>query len=100
MGVGERSLLIENVMGGDVDEPPSRSPEEIRAAWGIADGAPLALYTGTFEAYQGVDMLIDAVAHRSRSTRPDARVLVVGGEPAQVDARQGARGRRGRGGGR
>ena len=38
MGVGDRSLLIENVMGGDVDEPPSRTPAEVRKAWGIADG--------------------------------------------------------------
>jgi glycosyltransferase involved in cell wall biosynthesis len=84
MGVAERSLLIENVMGGDVDEAPSRSPEEVRAAWGIAPAAPLALYTGTFEAYQGVDMLIEAVAILEKQ-RPDARVLVVGGEPAQVE---------------
>jgi glycosyltransferase involved in cell wall biosynthesis len=85
MGVGERSLLIENVMGGDVDEPPSRSPEEIRAQWGIPVAAPLALYTGTFEAYQGVDMLIEAAAIVAQQ-RPDARVLVVGGEPPQVEA--------------
>jgi glycosyltransferase involved in cell wall biosynthesis len=85
MGVAERSLLIENVMGGDVDEPPSRSPQDVRAAWGIPATAPLALYTGTFETYQGVDMLIDAVAIVA-TRRPDARVLVVGGEPAQVDA--------------
>jgi glycosyltransferase involved in cell wall biosynthesis len=85
MGAGERSLLIENVMGGDVDEPPSKSAGEVRAAWGIASDAPLALYTGTFEAYQGVDMLIDATAIVARR-RPDARVLVVGGEPAQVEA--------------
>ena len=85
MGAGERSLLIENVMGGDVDEPPSRSAAEIRAAWGIAPGAPLALYTGTFEAYQGVEMLIAASAIIAKR-RPDARVLVVGGEPAQVDS--------------
>jgi glycosyltransferase involved in cell wall biosynthesis len=84
MGVADRSLLIENVMGGDVDEPPSRSPIEVRQAWGIDAAAPLALYTGTFEAYQGVDMLIDAVAILHRE-RPDARVLVVGGEPAQVE---------------
>jgi glycosyltransferase involved in cell wall biosynthesis len=83
MGVADRSLLIENVMGGDVDDPPSRSPGEIRAAWGVPAEAPLALYTGTFEAYQGVDMLIDAVAILAKQ-RPDARVLVVGGEPAQV----------------
>jgi glycosyltransferase involved in cell wall biosynthesis len=85
MGAGERSLLIENVMGGDVDEPPSRSADAVRAAWGIAKDAPLALYTGTFEAYQGVDMLIEAAAIVA-ARRPDARLLVVGGEPAQVEA--------------
>ena len=85
MGVADRSLLIENVMGGDVDEPPSRTPAEVRQAWGISEAAPLALYTGTFEAYQGVDMLIDAAAIVAAS-RPDARILVVGGEPAQVEA--------------
>ncbi len=85
MGVGERSLLIENVMGGDVEEAPSRTPAEVREFWGIAPTAPLALYTGTFEAYQGVDMLIDASAIVA-ARRPDARVLVVGGEPAQVAA--------------
>ena len=85
MGITDRSLLIENVMGGDVDEPPSRSPIEVRQAWGIPQHAPLALYTGTFEAYQGVDMLIEAAAIVAKA-RPDARVLVVGGEPPQVDA--------------
>jgi len=85
MGVTDRSLLIENVMGGDVDEPPSRSPLEVRKAWGVPERAPLALYTGTFEAYQGVDMLIEAAAIVAK-TRPDARVLVVGGEPAQVES--------------
>ncbi len=84
MGVADRALLIENVMGGDVDEPPSRSPQQVRTDFGVPADAPLALYTGTFEAYQGVDMLIDAVALIARR-RPDARVLVVGGEPAQVE---------------
>jgi glycosyltransferase involved in cell wall biosynthesis len=84
MGAGDRSLLIENVMGGDVDEAPSKPTSEIRTAWGIAPDAPLALYTGTFEAYQGVDLLIDAAAILARS-RPQARILVVGGEPQQVD---------------
>jgi glycosyltransferase involved in cell wall biosynthesis len=83
MGAGERSLLIENVMGGDVDDPPTKTPAEMRAAWGIPASAPLALYTGTFEPYQGVDMLIDACAIVARR-RPDARVLVVGGEGQQV----------------
>lgn len=85
MGVGGRSLLIENVMGGDVDEPPTRSASDVREAWGVADSAPLVLYTGTFEAYQGVEMLIDVAARIARA-RSDVRFLVVGGEPAQVEA--------------
>ncbi len=72
-------------MGGDVDDPPSRTPSEVREAWGIEASAPLALYTGTFETYQGVDLLIDAAALIA-ARRPEARVLVVGGEPAQVEA--------------
>jgi glycosyltransferase involved in cell wall biosynthesis len=88
MGVGERALLIENVMGGDVDEAPSRPAAEIRTAWGIPAEAPLALYTGTFEPYQGVELLIESAAILAR-TRPHVRLLVVGGEPQQVDKARG-----------
>jgi len=94
MGAGDRSMLIENVMGGDVDEAPSRPAADIRTAWGIPADAPLALYTGTFEAYQGVELLIDASAILAR-TRPTARVLVVGGEPQQVDRARGVARERG-----
>ena len=85
MGAGERAILIENVMGGDVEQAPGLSPADVRARWGIAPDAPLILYTGTFEPYQGLDMLLDAmalVAHR----RPEARLLVVGGRDEQVAA--------------
>jgi len=88
MGAGDRAMLIENVMGGDVDEAPSRPATDIRTTWGIPADAPLALYTGTFEAYQGVELLIDAAAILAR-TRRSARVLVVGGEPQQVDRARG-----------
>jgi glycosyltransferase involved in cell wall biosynthesis len=83
MGVGERALLIENVMGGDVEDAPSLSAAEVRPRWQVPQDAPLVLYTGTFEAYQGVDLLIDAAALIAH-THPGVRVLVVGGEPAQV----------------
>jgi glycosyltransferase involved in cell wall biosynthesis len=89
MGAGSRSLLIENVMGGDVDDPPSPAAADVRAAWGIPANAALALYTGTFEAYQGVDLLIAASALVAKQN-PDARVLVVGGEPAQVEQARAA----------
>ena len=85
MGAGDRALLIENVMGGDVEDAPSLTPATVRKQWGIADAAPVVLYTGTFEAYQGVDLLIESSARLARS-HPAARVLVVGGEAAQVEA--------------
>jgi glycosyltransferase involved in cell wall biosynthesis len=43
------------------------------------------LYTGTFEPYQGLDLLFEAMAIVAR-THPAARLLVVGGRPEQVDA--------------
>src|SRR5688572_23126354 len=35
MGAGDRALLIENVMGGDVEERPSTTAESIRTRWQI-----------------------------------------------------------------
>jgi len=90
MGAGDRAILIENVMGGDVEETPQLTADQVRGRWGIPPGAPLVLYTGTFEPYQGLDMLLDAMAIVAR-TRPDARLLVVGGRDEQVQqARQKA----------
>ena len=68
MGVGERALLIENVMGGDVEDAPSLTPDEIRRRWDIPATAPIALYTGTFEAYQGVE----SADSGGRAPRPHA----------------------------
>jgi glycosyltransferase involved in cell wall biosynthesis len=82
-GVGDRALLIENVMGGDVEDAPSIGCDAVRPRWQIPNDAPLILYTGTFEAYQGVDMLTHAAAMLAR-THPRARVLLVGGDPEQV----------------
>ncbi len=84
-GCGDRAFLIENVMGGDIDTPDSSgsAPDRVRARFGIERDQTVILYTGTFEPYQGLDLLIDAAARLS-SMHPGARVLVVGGTPAQV----------------
>jgi glycosyltransferase involved in cell wall biosynthesis len=97
MGVGDRALLIENVMGGDVEDAPSLPAADVRPRWQVPPQAALVLYTGTFEAYQGVDLLIDAAAIIAK-THPTTRVLVVGGEPAQVSAARAAAEARGAGG--
>ena len=84
-GAGDRAFLIENVMGGDVGASAGGTDggSDVRAEFGIGPDQPLVLYTGTFEPYQGLDLLFEAAA-RVRATHPDARVLVAGGDAAQV----------------
>jgi glycosyltransferase involved in cell wall biosynthesis len=53
------------------------------------DDRPVVLYTGNFERYQGVELLVDAAA-----LAPEAQFVFMGGEPDQV-ARMRARASRG-----
>lgn len=84
MGVGDRAVLIENVMGGDVEPTEGPGRDALRATWGLSPTQPVVLYTGTFEKYQGLDLLIDASV-RLAADVPDVAVLVVGGSPDQVE---------------
>ena len=43
------------------------------------------LYAGTFEHYQGIDILVQAFA-RVHAARPDVQLLLAGGTPQQVAA--------------
>lgn len=85
LGAGNRARLIENVMGGDVEQATLTPRDALRARYGLDADQPVLLYTGTFEPYQGLDLLTDA-ATRLHASHPDARVLVVGGAAAQMDA--------------
>lgn len=84
LGAADRASLIENVMGGDVEDGDSTPAAELRARYGLQSDQPVVLYTGTFEAYQGVGLLIEAAAALG-VTHPRARVLVVGGTSEQVE---------------
>jgi glycosyltransferase involved in cell wall biosynthesis len=79
-------VLIENAPGsGDVAE--SNGGARVRAELGplgVGASTPIVLYTGTFEAYQGLDLLFASFA-RVRRARGDARLVMAGGTPAQVD---------------
>jgi glycosyltransferase involved in cell wall biosynthesis len=78
------TVLIENAPGsGDV--PREGSGRAIRTSLGLPDGTPVVVYTGTFEPYQGLELLYQAMAQVVQA-RPDARLVMVGGEPAQIDA--------------
>ena len=77
-----RVVLIENAPGSG-DMPVAGSGTAIRASLGVDASAPMVLYTGTFEAYQGLDLLF-AAAKIVREKRPDARFVLAGGKPDQV----------------
>jgi glycosyltransferase involved in cell wall biosynthesis len=84
-------VLIENAPGSAEDEATAEEAAAVRAKSGAAPGTPLVLYTGTFEAYQGLDLLFAAMREVA-AARPDARLLLAGGKADQVErAREEAR---------
>src|ERR671913_217810 len=82
------TVLIENAPGSG-DTPVSGSGAEVRRGLAIPAGAPMVLYTGTFEAYQGLDLLF-AAARIVLAMRPDTRFVLAGGRPDQIAAAQAA----------
>lgn len=77
-------VLIENAMGSG-DAPTPGTGKAIREALALAPGTPMVLYTGTFEHYQGLDLLFDAMP-AVVAARPDVKFVMMGGEPQQVAA--------------
>jgi glycosyltransferase involved in cell wall biosynthesis len=77
-------FLIENSIFEDVKvaPPPPSDGVEAVISKSLTPG-PLVVYTGTFEPYQGIDLLIQAFS-RVRDQRPDASLLLVGGNQGQV----------------
>jgi glycosyltransferase involved in cell wall biosynthesis len=70
--VEDPPLLAEPVApgGGEADA--------LAASLGL-DARPVALYSGNFEPYQGVERLVDAAA-----LVPEAQLVLMGGEPEQI----------------
>jgi glycosyltransferase involved in cell wall biosynthesis len=78
------AVLIENAPGSG-DAPVAGSGAQVRAELGLPAAAPVVLYTGTFEAYQGLDLLFEA-AKQVLARRPDVRFVLAGGRPDQIAA--------------
>jgi glycosyltransferase involved in cell wall biosynthesis len=78
------AVLIENAPGSG-DAPVAGSGAGVRHELGLPSNVPIVLYTGTFEAYQGLDLLFEA-ARKVIQGRPDARFLLAGGRPDQIAA--------------
>jgi glycosyltransferase involved in cell wall biosynthesis len=76
-------VLIENAPGSSEHAATPAEAAAIRAAHNLDPSTPVVLYTGTFEAYQGLDLLFEAMAIVT-VRRPDARLLLAGGQPVQI----------------
>ena len=92
---GVPTVLIENAPGSG-DTAVEGSGARIRQDLGISGDAPMVLYTGTFEAYQGLDLFL-AAARYVRARRPDARFVLAGGRADQVAVAKGDAAREGLG---
>jgi len=55
--------------------------DKLRSSWG--QDRPVILYTGSFEPYQGLPLLLEAMAV-VRDSLPQALLVLVGGRPEQV----------------
>jgi glycosyltransferase involved in cell wall biosynthesis len=78
-----QTVLIENAPGSAGDRSTPAEAAAVRRTHGLGAATPMVLYTGTFEAYQGLDLLFEAMAIVARA-RPDARLVLAGGKPDQV----------------
>jgi len=72
---------VEDPPLADRESPPAgEAVADLRCRLGL-DALPVVLYSGNFEPYQGVDLLLEALARL-----PGAQVLLMGGEPQDVDS--------------
>jgi glycosyltransferase involved in cell wall biosynthesis len=79
---GARTVLIENAPGaGEVSG--RGAGVGVRERLGLPIATPVVLYTGTFEPYQGLDLLL-AAAKLVRDVTADARYVLVGGDAEQT----------------
>jgi len=81
----DRHFLIENSIFDPVRlKTPPQSQAASPPTFTIPQDRPLVAYAGTFESYQGLDILIPAFA-RAREQAPTAFLLLIGGSPPQVE---------------
>jgi len=75
--------LIENTLDFPPEPVPAEVIADLRARLELGDG-PVAVYTGTLEEYQGLDLLLAATVV-ARSQLPSLQLVLVGGTPEQVE---------------
>lgn len=84
----EKVTVIPNAV--DIEKFPIGNPpdETLKASLGLG-GARVLGFIGSFYAYEGLDLLLDALPH-ILARAPDVRVLLVGGGPQEANLKQQA----------
>ncbi|MBN2412323.1 glycosyltransferase family 4 protein [candidate division KSB1 bacterium] len=79
----KKSMLIENVADNSIIFKPDPGVENhLRKTYGL-EGKKIILYYGTFEPYQGLDLLIDSATFVLNGKSGDIVFLLVGGNEKQ-----------------
>ena len=76
-------VLIENAPGSAEADATEDQAAAVRQMLRLEPSTPMVLYTGTFEAYQGLDLLFGAMAS-VRERVPRVCLVLAGGKPDQV----------------
>ena len=85
VGVGERIAVIPVPVDTEHFRPPSRDERaDARRELGLAEDSFVVIYVGHLQARKAVDRLFEAF-RRLLTEEPNARLLVVGGEPGGED---------------
>jgi glycosyltransferase involved in cell wall biosynthesis len=80
------SVLIENSLFDEIDyhDRGDEIPESL-VNWKRFDGRRIVLYTGTFEHYQGIPLLLESISDVAQR-RPGVLFVLIGGNPKQLVA--------------
>jgi PEP-CTERM/exosortase A-associated glycosyltransferase len=84
----DKVTVIPNAVNVESFQLASPPDPQLQEKWGLT-GKTVVGFIGSFYAYEGLDLLLDALPELVRQ-RPDVRVLLVGGGPQEANLRQQA----------
>ena len=85
----DKVTVIPNAVDIDAFHLASPPDPELQQKWGLSDKTVIG-FIGSFYAYEGLDLLLEALP-AIMARRPDIRLLLVGGGPQEASLRQQAR---------
>ena len=70
-----------------LEDQSAPTQEDLRVTISAQPDSKIILYIGNLETYQGVDLLIESMAHLSKnqSEHSDTHCIIIGGNPSQIE---------------